>query len=296
MQLLVFGAQGQVAQSLQALSSDDIQIETLGRPEGDITDEALVHDVISELRPDVIVNAAAYTAVDQAESDEAGAYSVNEDGPLNLAKAAAEFDIPLIHYSTDYVFDGTKPSRYFEDDPVAPLGVYGQSKEAGEEAIRTTWNKHVILRTAWVFSPYGKNFVKTMLTLGKDRDALNVVSDQIGNPTYAPDIAAATLQIARNLVEAPNDTDLYGTFHFTNSGDASWYDFATEIFRQSETALGITCNVHPIPSSEYPTPARRPANSRLDCENLEEIHDVERRPWKQALEACMRVFQNEKSI
>ena len=293
MNLLVFGSTGQVAQSLAGLSGDGLTVITLGRPDGDITDLSRIRSAIAEKKPDIVVNAAAYTAVDAAETDEDNAYLVNSTGTENLATACAERDLPLIHFSTDYVFDGSKDGAYSTQDPVAPLGAYGRSKEAGEAVLRKTHKKHVILRTAWVFSPSGKNFVKTMLTLGKSRDELNVVEDQIGNPTYAPDIAKTTLAIAENLMQQPDNMSLYGTYHLTNSGDISWFGFASEIFRQAETKMGFTCKVNPIPSSEFPTPAKRPANSRLDGSALEAIHGIQRRHWSEALADCLFALEPE---
>lgn len=293
MRILVFGSSGQVAQSLATLSGEHFQVTAIGRPEGDITNEAAVRSAIAAHTPDIVVNAAAYTAVDAAEADEANAFAVNETGSAILARVTAEKNLPIIHYSTDYVFDGSQATPYKPNDDVCPLGVYGRSKEAGEAIIRSNNPKHVILRTAWVFSPYGKNFVKTMLTLGKSRDELNVVEDQVGNPSYAPDIAKHTLEVADNILSRPENETLYGTFHLSNSGDVSWCGFATEIFRQASRKLGIDCVVHPIPSSEYPTPAKRPAYSKLDGTSLKEIHGVSPRAWEEALSECISGLKTE---
>lgn len=293
MRILVFGSSGQVARSLEGLGSDTLVVKTLGRPEGDISVRSNIINAVDDFSPDIVVNAAAYTAVDAAETDEANAYLLNCTAPGYIAEACAVSDIPVVHYSTDYVFAGDKPLAYDTTDPVSPLGAYGRTKEAGETAIRSATARHVILRTAWVFSPFGKNFVKTMLTLGKTRDELNVVMDQIGNPTYAPDIANATVQIARNILASPENSALYGTFHLTNTGDTSWHGFATEIFRQAEGKLGISCVVNPIPSSEFPTPAKRPANSRLDGTLLETVHGVKRRHWSEALAECLQALETE---
>lgn len=293
MRILVFGSSGQVAQSLAALSDEATHIVTLGRPEGDITDETAVRSAIQTHTPQIVINAAAYTAVDAAETDQDNAFKVNEHGSGILARVTAENDLPLIHYSTDYVFDGSQAEPYRPDAQVSPLGVYGKSKEAGERAIRAANPKHVILRTAWVFSPFGKNFVKTMLTLGKSRDDLNVVDDQVGNPSYAPDIAKHALDIASNILMSPQQASLYGTFHLSNRGDISWCGFATEIFRQASPKLGIDCQVHPIPSSEFPTPAKRPAFSKLDGTNLEQLHGVSPRHWTEALSDCIEALKPE---
>lgn len=294
MKILVFGATGQVARSLQDLAqTEDVSVTCLGRPEGDIANAEGVERAIVTHGPDIVVNAAAYTAVDAAETDSDAAFAVNETGPANLAASCKAHNLPLIHYSTDYVFDGTKDGAYSPDDPVEPLGVYGRSKEAGERAIRETLAQHVILRTAWVFSPYGKNFVKTMLTLAKSRDELTVVFDQTGNPTYAPDIAAHTLTIARNIMRAPQNTELYGTFHLTNADATNWCEFANEIFRQANDMYGVSCVAKPIPASDYPTPAKRPENSRLDGASLRHIHGIEPRPWKLALKDCLQALSTE---
>ncbi|WP_027486746.1 dTDP-4-dehydrorhamnose reductase [Allorhizobium undicola] len=280
---LVTGLQGQVVQSLieRAALHPDIEIVALGRPQLDLADPQTIAAAVSALSPQIIISAAAYTAVDQAESDEATAFVVNAQGPAALAKVAAQLDIPIVHISTDYVFDGSKPEAYVESDPVQPLGVYGRSKLEGELAVASATANHAILRTAWVYSPFGKNFLKTMLTLAKSRDELNVVADQHGNPTSALDIADAVLRVAANLLARP-DAGLRGTFHMTASGEASWAEFATEIFRLSEQAGGPSCKVNPIPSSAYPTPARRPANSRLDCGKLAALHGVTLPPWRQS--------------
>ncbi|MGG7519471.1 dTDP-4-dehydrorhamnose reductase [Allorhizobium undicola] len=280
---LVTGLQGQVVQSLieRAALHPDIEIVALGRPQLDLADPQTIAAAVSALSPQIIISAAAYTAVDQAESDEATAFAVNAQGPAALAKVAAELDIPIVHISTDYVFDGSKSEPYVESDPVQPLGVYGRSKLEGELAVASATANHAILRTAWVYSPFGKNFLKTMLTLAKSRDELNVVADQHGNPTSALDIADAVLRVAANLLARP-DAGLRGTFHMTASGEASWAEFAIEIFRLSEQAGGPSCKVNPIPSSAYPTPARRPANSRLDCGKLAALHGVTLPPWRQS--------------
>ncbi|MUO81149.1 dTDP-4-dehydrorhamnose reductase [Agrobacterium vitis] len=278
---LVTGLAGQVVQSLLEKASDrkDIDLVALGRPQLDLADPSTIDAAVRAAQPDLIISAAAYTAVDQAETDEAAAFTVNGEGPGELARVAKALDIPIIHISTDYVFDGSKASPYNEADPVAPLGVYGRSKLEGERRVAAETDNHAILRTAWVYSPFGKNFLLTMLRLAETRDELGVVADQIGNPTSALDIADAVLKVAENLLSS-KDADLRGTFHMTGSGEASWAEFAAEIFRLSADQNGPSAKVNPIPASAYPTPAKRPANSRLDCAKLARVHAIDIPDWR----------------
>jgi len=278
---LVTGTQGQVVQSLveKVAGNNEIELVALGRPKLDLARLQTIDEAVAAIKPDLIISAAAYTAVDQAESDEAVAFSVNADGPGVLAHAAAQLNIPIIHISTDYVFDGTKEVPYTELDPVAPLGVYGLSKLRGEEAVAAATKNHVILRTAWVYSPFGKNFLKTMLKVAENREELNVVDDQFGNPTSALDIADAILAIGQNLLRSA-EGPLRGTFHMTAQGEGSWADFATEIFSVSKTNGGPSARVNRIPTSSYPTPAKRPSNSRLDCSKLLAAHNVLLPDWR----------------
>ncbi|MDH0910470.1 dTDP-4-dehydrorhamnose reductase [Rhizobium pusense] len=280
---LVTGREGQVVRSLiergRLEKNTDIDLITVGRPAFDLAQTETIKSAVDEVRPDIIISAAAYTAVDQAESDEATARRVNAAGPRALAQAASVRGIPLIHLSTDYVFDGTKTAPYTEADPVAPLGAYGRSKLEGEEHILDTWHNAAILRTAWVYSPYGRNFVKTMLRVAETRDALNVVDDQIGNPTSALDIADGILAVAANLLSSP-ELGLRGVFHMTGYGDASWADFAEEIFDASKKAGGPVATVQRIVTADYPTPAKRPANSRLDNNKLQSTHGVKLPEWR----------------
>lgn len=281
--MVVTGRQGQVVSSLleRGTSDDRFEIVALGRPQLDLSAPETIRPAIEAARPDVIVSAAAYTAVDQAEGDEEAATVVNGVAAGRIAEAAAALAIPVVHLSTDYVFDGSKAEPYLETDPVAPLGAYGRSKLAGERAVAAATENHAILRTAWVYSPYGRNFLKTMLALAETRDSLNVVDDQRGNPTSALDIADAVLQVAANLL-ADDDARLRGTFHMTGAGEATWADFASEIFAQSALAGGPTALVGRIPSSQYPTPARRPENSRLDCERLAAVHGIRLPQWQKS--------------
>ncbi|MFO8003982.1 dTDP-4-dehydrorhamnose reductase [Thioalkalivibrio sp.] len=282
--ILLTGAQGQLGWELQrrALAAG-LTVDASDRDDLDITDAGSVRARMAAVRPALVVNAAAYTAVDKAESDREAAFAVNRDGPANLAGACAEHAIPLIHVSTDYVFDGSRPGAYREDDPVAPLGVYGISKFAGEEAVRAACPQHVILRTAWVYGVHGHNFVKTMLRLGRERDSLRVVDDQHGCPTFAGDLADAVLAIAARLRAGDLPAQGWGTFHCTGSGHTSWCGFAREIFAQVASRWDRIPEVQGIASSDYPTPARRPANSVLDCSRLEHAYGIRLRDWRPAL-------------
>ncbi len=281
--LLVTGREGQVALSLaeqcRRPGHDDVDLVAVGRPVLDLARPETVGPAVDDIRPDLIVSAAAYTAVDQAESDEAAARQVNALGPRALAEAAAARGIPIVHLSTDYVFDGTKPEPYVETDPVAPLGAYGRTKLEGERHLLERCENVVILRTAWVYSPFGRNFARTMLRVAAARDTLNVVADQLGNPTSALDIADGILEVARNLMDDPAPR-LRGIFHMTGRGDASWADFAEEIFRVSAARGGPSATVNRISTADYPTPARRPANSRLDNTALLVAHGVELPRWQ----------------
>ena len=276
MRILVFGKTGQVATCLQQQAT----VTALGRDAVDLTDTAAVRAAVDRTEADVIINAAAYTAVDKAESDTDTAEAVNHHAPAAMAKAAATRGIPFLHISTDYVFPGDGAAPWQPDDATGPLGVYGASKLRGEDAVRAVGGPHAILRTSWVFSAHGANFVKTMLRLGKERDSLTVVADQIGGPTPAADIATALLTMAQRLHgnSAPS-----GTYHFSGAPDASWADFAAEIFAQA----GLSCAVTPIPSSAYPTPAKRPLNSRLDCTSLYRDYGIARPDWRLGLAAVL---------
>lgn len=279
--MVVTGRQGQVVSSLIERGAADgrFEIVALGRPELDLGRPEAILPALRRAQPDVIVSAAAYTAVDQAETDEEAASAVNGIAAGSVAAAAAALGVPVIHLSTDYVFDGTKAAPYLESDPVAPIGAYGRTKLAGERAVAEATENHVILRTAWVYSPFGRNFLKTMLTLAATRDALNVVDDQRGNPTSALDIADGILNVAANLL-ASDDPALRGLFHMTGEGEATWAEFAREIFVRSASGGGPSAEVAGIPSSQYPTPAKRPANSRLDCARLAAVHGVSLPDWK----------------
>lgn len=289
LRFLVTGLTGQVAVALaeKTAGRDDVELLRLGRPELDLADTAKIAPTVEALRPDLILSVAAYTAVDAAESDEAAALAVNGDAPGALGRAAARLGVPVVHLSTDYVFDGDKPAPYVETDPTGPIGAYGRTKLAGERALAAATGNHAILRTAWVHSPFGKNFVKTMLRLAETRDRVGVVADQIGNPTSALDIADGLLTVATNLL-AGTDPARRGVFHMTGAGEATWADFAEEIFRVSATLGGPSAAVDRIPTSAYPTPARRPKNSRLDCGLIERAHGVRLPDWRASTETVVR--------
>ncbi|WP_370311642.1 dTDP-4-dehydrorhamnose reductase [Sagittula sp.] len=272
MTLLVFGSSGQVAIELARRAPDAV---FLSRAEADLSDPDACAAAIAAHAPSAVINAAAYTAVDKAEDDEALATTINAKAPAAMAEACAARDIPFVQISTDYVFDGSGDTPRAPDAPTAPLNAYGRSKLAGEEAVRAAGGRWAVLRTSWVFSAHGNNFVKTMLRLSGTRDALNVVDDQIGGPTSAARIAEACLAIVPVLAR---DAGTSGVYHFTGGPDASWADFARAIF----VAAGRQVTVTGIPSSDYPTPARRPLNSRLDCATLATF-GIDRPDWRRDL-------------
>ncbi|MCR9073344.1 MAG: dTDP-4-dehydrorhamnose reductase [Alphaproteobacteria bacterium] len=287
MRVLVTGVTGQVGGALVRLSgdaaSDGIEIVGVGRDRLDLGQPGRIDGALDAVRPDLVVNPAAYTAVDKAEQESDLAFTINRDGPAALAASCAERGIGLIHVSTDYVFDGTGTRPYRPEDPVAPLGVYGASKEAGETAIRHALEDHIILRTAWVYAARGGNFMNTMLRVGKERDELKVVADQHGTPTAAVDIAGAILAVIRaRLAGAPVAS---GTYHYTADGQTTWHGFAEAIFDRAETVWGRRPIVHAITTDEYPTPARRPAYSVLDTAALvAALPSLPHRSWHTALD------------
>lgn len=279
MNILVTGRDGQLGSELQALASTSKHhFIFVDSKDGDITDKARVQDLITNNSIDCVINCAAYTAVDKAESEEALAFQVNAVGVQNISEACVAQGARLIHISTDYVFPGNGTSPYKTDDPVSPLGVYGASKLAGEQALLDSKVKGIIIRTSWVYSTFGHNFVKTMLRLGKERTSLNVVNDQRGCPTYAKDLAEVCLR----LVDA-HWNEHRNIYHFSNSGEITWFDFATEIMKMAKN----DCAVHPIPSADFPTPAKRPAYSVMDTSDLNTDFQIEPRNWKLALEECI---------
>jgi len=280
--ILLTGGSGQVGTEVVRLAPAGLNIVAPGRAELDMADPDSIARMVASRPWAAVINSAAYTAVDKAESDIVTAWKVNALGPAALAQATAAAGIPLVHVSTDYVFDGSKDGFYREDDPIAPLGVYGASKQAGEQAVRTGNRRHVILRTAWVVSPHGANFVKTMLRLAQTRPELGVVDDQRGCPTSATDIANTLLTITQRQiasVDAPT-----GVYHFVNQGEATWCEFARAIFALAAERGHPAPKVNAITTADYPTPARRPANSRLDVAKLAQDYAIVPRPWQAALE------------
>jgi len=280
--ILLTGGDGQVGTELQRLAPPHWRIAAPSEIELNLADQDSIKTVFGSQTWSAVLSVGAYTAVDRAESDIATAWRVNALGPAMLAEATAKAGVPLIHVSTDYVFSGDKPGFYVEGDPVAPLGVYGASKEGGEQAVRTGNPRHVILRTAWVVSPHGANFIKTMLRLGAERPILRVVDDQRGCPTSATDIAAALVAVTERLIADPDA--LTGDYHFVNDGEASWCEFARAIFEAAEGYGRPAPVVEAITTAEYPTPARRPANSRLSTAKIRRDFGIEPRGWREAME------------
>ncbi|UYV36857.1 dTDP-4-dehydrorhamnose reductase [Rhodobacteraceae bacterium D3-12] len=277
MTLLIFGQTGQVATELAKQAPD---AHFLGRAAADLSDPAACASAILAAAPSAVINAAAYTAVDKAEEEEPLATTINADAPAAMARACAELNIPFVHISTDYVFNGGGTAPWTANDKTGPLGAYGRSKLKGEDAILEIGGRFAILRTSWVFSAHGSNFVKTMLRLSETRDALSVVNDQIGGPTPAASIAAACLTIAEQLAQSP---DKSGTYHFSGAPDCSWKDFAEAIFEHAGRKMNITG----IPTVDYPTPAARPLNSRLDCSCLEQTFNIPRPDWRNGLRTVL---------
>jgi len=283
MKLLVTGCRGMLGHDLvPRLKDAGFELQCVDIAEMDITKRDLVLDRVASVGPDLVINCAAYTAVDQAESEQELAFAVNRDGPGYLADACSNRGIPMVHISTDYVFDGSKRGAYGEDDPVAPAGIYGRSKEAGEREVRGILESHVIVRTAWLYGVHGRNFVKTILKQARERESLRVVADQWGCPTYAADLAVALLEIAKRYLGG-NRID-WGTYHYCGGGLTNWHEFAQTIidFARKYESLKVK-EIMPITTSEYPTPTRRPPNSVLDCSKIERNFGISPRPWKEAL-------------
>lgn len=277
MTALIFGSTGQVALELQRRLPDAV---FLPRAAADLADPAACAAVIRAQRPSHVINAAAWTAVDRAETEEAAATVVNADAPAAMAQACADLGIPFLHISTDYVFDGSGTRPFAPTDPTAPIGAYGRSKAKGEAGVRAAGGAHLILRTSWVVSSHGTNFVKTMLRLGTTRETLSVVADQIGGPTPAADIAQTLIVAA----DAMRQGHTGGTHHFSGAPDTSWADFARAIMARA----ALPCQIIDIPTTDYPTPARRPLNSRMDCSSLHAAFGVSRPDWQQGLDRILK--------
>jgi dTDP-4-dehydrorhamnose reductase len=297
MRVVVTGRNGQVALALaERAALVGVDLVALARPELDLERLETIAPALMAARPDVIVNAAAFTAVDLAESESDKARMVNSEAAGVVAATAARLGVPVIQISTDYVFDGALDRPYCEDDPTGPVSAYGRSKLAGEQAVSAATDDHAILRTAWVYSPFGKNFVRTMLRLGAEREEVGVVADQAGSPTNALDIADAVLGVARNLVARPGDPALRGVFHMAAQGEAVWADVAEAVFAEAVAAGRAPVRVKRIGTQDYPTPARRPANSRLDSGKLTRVHGVTLPDWHGSLSACVaRLLADERS-
>ena len=286
MKILLLGQHGQVSRELQLLLGQHHELIVLGREQLDLADTGRVRDAVRHLRPELIVNAAAHTAVDAAESEPDAAFAINASAPGVLAEEAADLDVPLIHYSTDYVFDGSNPAAYHEQDTPNPLGVYGRSKLAGEQAIAAVGGKHLILRTSWVYSLHGRNFLLTMQRLLQERAQLSVVADQVGAPTWAGSIAAATAQLIERW--QTQQTNAWGLYHFTARGETSWFGFAEAIAAQLQAQGRSVAQLAPIATTDYPTPAQRPLNSRLDGTRLEQDWGVRLPDWQDGLLECLK--------
>jgi dTDP-4-dehydrorhamnose reductase len=290
MKVLITGGSGQIGSELsQCAWPKGVEALFPTRSELDLRDDAAISAYVTRSGCDAIINAGAYTAVDKAESDLVAAWKVNALAPAALAEASNRADIPLIHISTDYVFDGTNSQPYTEEDKICPVSVYGASKEAGEQAVRTGNPRHIIIRTSWVFSAHGHNFLKTMLRLRRDRPSLKVVDDQRGSPTSASDIAVALSKIVVRVASDRNAP--FGTYHFVNSGDTTWYSFAKEIFDQSSKLGGQMPSIEAIATKDYPTPARRPAYSCLATEKIHREYGISPRPWQIALSETIATLE-----
>ncbi len=284
MKILITGAQGQVGKELVSIANQrGFDVIAAGQTELDITQLKNIESYVEVLQPDLVINAAAYTAVNKAEEEQDITYAINRDGTANLAAVSKEKNIPLLHISTDYVFDGTKSEAYSENDAVSPLGIYGISKWQGEETIRQTLPEHIILRVAWVFGAQGNNFVKTMLRLAKDRDELSVVADQFGRPSPAKDIAKTLIILAEQYQK--EKTLEWGTYHYCGDEKVSWCGFAKEILKQAKEQglIEKDIKVNAITTAEYQDPTKRPANSMLDCEKIKNTFGIEMPSWKESL-------------
>ncbi len=284
MRILVTGAAGQLARALSALDGPGLHVTALGRPVLDLGSETSVTKAVEAARADVVVNTGAYTAVDKAEDEPEAARRINALGAGAVARAAHAAGMPLIHMSTDYVFAGDRPGAYREDDPVAPQGIYGATKLEGEQFVAQAGPRHVILRTAWVYSHEGANFVRAILKHAGARPALDVVNDQEGSPTYAPDLASMIVEIARRLKAGANG---YGVFHAAGEGSCSRFTFAQAILEESRLRGGPHAEVRGVPTAAYPTRATRPANSTLDSVRLREAYGLVLPPWRASLSVCM---------
>ena len=290
--IAVIGASGQVARALaSAAYARGILATCAGRDDINISDECSIERVVQAAKPTVVINAAAYTAVDKAETDTNDARRINVEGPAHIAAVCDRLGVPMIHISTDYVFDGRKTSPYLEDDARNPLSVYGKTKSDGEDAVRAALSKHIIVRTAWVYSTYGSNFVKTMLRFGAERDVVRVISDQYGSPTSADDLASALLDMTQRLA-SDGGAAPWGSYHLAGSGQTTWHGLAAETFRLSALAGNKVPKLEAISTAEYPLPAVRPQYGVLDTRKIQAAFGIALPPWQQSLEACIRQLQS----
>ena len=296
MRIIVIGSKGQLGWELcRRGKQHGFNIIARDLPIFDITDRNAIRKTITESNASLVINASAYTAVDKAESEAETAFAVNRDGPACLALSCAENRLPLIHISTDYVFDGRKQYPYLESDPVSPLGVYGNSKASGEEEVRKTLTEHIILRTSWLYGVHGSNFLKTMLRVGKENETLRVVDDQHGCPTYAADLAEAILSIANHL--GKKGVEPWGTYHFCGKGKTTWHGFTEKIVELARPHISLKVKrIEPVTTAEYPTPARRPANSVLDCSSLANIFNITPLPWENSLSRAISALLTKGTI
>ena len=289
--VLLTGVNGQVGHAL-SLKLSGVEVVGLSRNELDLTNQAEIRRIVREIKPDLIINPAAYTAVDKAESEAELVYAINAKAAQILAEEAARLGAALVHFSTDYVYDGTKNAPYVETDSANPIGIYAKSKLAGEGAIRAVGLPHLILRTSWVYGSYGKNFLKTIIRLASERDSLRIVADQLGAPTSSESIAAALVELMEKW--QPAQENQTGIYHFTNAGYTSWHGFSCEIINEYNKLAGVPAlkasmeNIVAITTADYPTPAARPANSRLDNAKLKQTFAVELPTWQQGLQQVMQ--------
>jgi dTDP-4-dehydrorhamnose reductase len=283
MKLLLVGSNGQLGwEIVNAAKVCGLDCEGIDTPQFDLRDRDAVERTVGREKFTLIVNAAAFTAVDKAESEHDEAFAVNAEGPRHLAHVCAKHRLPLIHISTDYVFDGNKTSPYIESDPICPIGTYGESKAAGEEAVREALDAHLILRTSWLYSSHGNNFVKTILRLASEREELRVVADQDGCPTYAADLAAAVLELAKRI--GSQGSVQWGVYHYCGHGVTTWHGFAEKICELARKYLALQAKrIEAISTQEYPTPAKRPPYSALDCSKIKSVFGIQPRPWQDSL-------------
>ena len=288
--IAIVGCNGQLGKDLVlSCHKYDREIVALDIPDIDITRYRSIEKTLGAHRISMVINSAAYTAVDAAESESELAFAVNRDGSANLAMFCSNRNIPLLHISTDYVFRGDKTSAYLEDDPISPIGVYGASKAAGEKEIIRLLDKHIIIRTAWLYGNHGQNFVKTMLRLANEHETLRVVNDQYGCPTFAADLAEAILTLTNQI---DSGRPYWGTFHFCGQGATTWFDFANAIFDIAGRYMSLTVEqVLPVTTAEYPTPAQRPRYSILDCSKIKKCYNIHPRPWQQSLAEMIKNLQ-----